>query len=72
MSCKLRFERRARDYRRALGTRDEDGNLPGTKEMIEKMRKEQKSHRDAGKFDAGYVGQLLAMDGGVARACARI
>jgi hypothetical protein len=58
-------ERRARDYRRALGTCDDDGNLPGTKEMIEKMRKEQKSHRDAGKFDAGYVGRLLAMDGGL-------
>jgi hypothetical protein len=55
-----------------LGTCDDDGNLPGTKEMIEKMRKEQKSHRDAGKFDAGYVGQLLAMDGGVVGACARV
>ena len=49
-----RFARRAREYRRSCCVLHEMGNIDG-KEIIQKMRKKQKAHRNIVDMEPGFL-----------------
>ena len=49
-----RFARRAREYCRSYRVLDEMGNIDG-KEIIEKMRRKQKAHRNITGMEPGFL-----------------
>ena len=58
LSLALKFERRARAYRRALKDPANDSY-----QLLEKTMKKFKSHRDAGDFDGRFIRNEMASDG---------
>lgn len=58
LSLALKFERRARAYRRALKDPANDSY-----KLLEKTMKKFKSHRDAGDFDGRFIRNEVASDG---------
>ena len=45
-----------------MSQKQADGKLTADNfQKIEKMRKEKKSHRDAGKFDSKFISNLMGM-----------